>query len=108
MFTRRSDEHRDGDEQRHNAGINPELLPFECSVNQGSDNELARGPAEHADALRNSDCGGEITRWKTTGREINRCDEREGPAPCRNRPTPAIQLTFTPNIAVPRARINTP
>src|SRR5436189_1763449 len=78
MFTRRSDEHRDGDKQRHDTRINPELLPCEWSVSQRSDNELARGPAEHADALGNSDCGGEITRWKTTRSEINRCDEREG------------------------------
>src|SRR3981189_3445946 len=78
MFTRRSEEHRDGDEQRHDARIKPELLPLEYSVNQGSDNELACRPAEHADALGNADCGGEIARWKTTGREINRCDKRKG------------------------------
>jgi hypothetical protein len=78
MFTRRSDDHRDCDQQRHDARINPELLPLEWSMNQGSDNKLAGGPAEHAEALGNPDSGGEITRRKTTGREINRCDKREG------------------------------
>ena len=61
MLTRRSDEHRDGDKQRHDAGINPELLPFERSVSERSDDELARRPSEHADALGNSDYGGEAS-----------------------------------------------
>src|SRR4029077_11436360 len=97
MFTRRREEHRDGDEQRHDARINPELLPFEWPVSQRSDDELACGPTEHADALGNADCGGEITRWKTTGREIDRCDNREGgPGALTKSPPACGERTVTP------------
>jgi hypothetical protein len=75
MFARRNDEHRDGDQQRHHARPNPELLPVERPVNQRSGNELARGPTEHADALGNSDCGREVPRWETMGGEIDSRDK---------------------------------
>ena len=47
-------------------------------MNERSSNKLARGSAQHADALGNSDCGREVARWKTMGGEIDSRDKRKG------------------------------
>ena len=106
---RRRDEHRDRNKHRHDARIDPQVLPRHGSVDQRRGNQSSRRLAEHPDALGDSNGGCEISRRKTMGREVHRRDKcKRGASTLHKPPDTRYSLEPSPNSAVPSARSKTP